>query len=120
MKHLQIHTRLDRQEAQSIEVSISGLSCLTIQNTETFVPMLLSMVAQPNTNLYLSVRNIRFIDSKGFDCLNLLSSVAERSNSTFSLIDVEPNLMDLIKMVKQYSIWHLKNVFPLEQEPNVA
>jgi len=82
--------------------------------------MLLSLVAKPNTNLSLSVRNIRFIDSKGFDCLNLLSSVAERSNSNFNLIDVEPNLMELINMVKQYSIWHLKHVYPIEPKPNVA
>jgi anti-anti-sigma factor len=113
------HINKEKRET-FVEVSLDSINRLTVLNTSVIKASLLKLVSNKNTKVFLSLRGLTFIDSTGFDCLNQISRVARQYRSNVILIEVEPELMELINLVRQYSIFDIQEVVPAQRKGKVA
>lgn len=80
----------------------------------------MGIITHPGTHLTLNLSGVDFIDSKAFDDLNHLSRVARNYNSVIILSQVESSVMELIELVKKYSVFDIKAIRPVQKSANVA
>lgn len=72
------------------------------------------LVMQKNKRLIIDLTGVKFIDDQGFDMLNLLSRLGKKYHSVIHLTGVEPEVMEIIKLLKKYSVFDINHVEPAE------
>lgn len=72
-------------------------------------------VMKRGTRLIIDLTGVKFIDSDSFDTLNLLSRLARKYDSIIWLQGVEPEVMEMMRLVKKYSVFDIQHVEPLNE-----
>lgn len=104
----------------TIEVSLGGISKLSVININKINYDLIALASKPKTKVLINLNGVKFIDSTGFNCLNELSQLAKEQQSAIELIGVEPEVLELIHLVKKHSELDIKTIVPVHLTSNVA
>jgi anti-anti-sigma factor len=110
METVNIHLANKPYNSNRIELTVNSINKITVLNSESFKSKLIPLVTNSNAKVVLNLSTIEFIDSTGFDCLNLVSRVAQKYNSELVLTEVNPEIQELIELVKKYSEFDIKKV----------
>lgn len=102
----------------NVEAGFIDTSRICISNSEEIKNNLIDIVSQPHTHLTLNLEEVVFIDSTAFRVLNSLNQVARKHNSSISLSNVNNAVMELINLVKKYSVFNIEIIRP--QQVKVA
>lgn len=62
---------------------------------------------KPNTNVVLSLKDIKFIDSSGFGMLLFLMKKAKNNYGSFKICDVSSEVMELLKLLQLHTIFEI-------------
>ena len=62
--------------------------------------ILSKFINQPKSNLILDLEGIKFIDSTGFAALISVLNSARENNCTFQFSNVDPEVLELMELVK--------------------
>ena len=73
---------------------------------------LIKIISKRGTNLVLDLEGIRFIDSAGFDTLNLIHRLGKKYQSTLTLTGVEIEVLEMIDLLKKYHVFHIQQIKP--------
>lgn len=65
------------------------------------------IVTHPNRMVVLSLQNIKFIDSSGFEAIMSVVRKARKHNSSFRICDVSEEVYELIKLMKLNVIFEI-------------
>ena len=120
MTRLNIYSIQKSSKVNSIEVRPDGITKLTILNIANIKKSLLEIIAHKNTRVYLNLNSLSFIDSSAIECLNQISRIAQLNHSALILTGVSQELMELINLVKQYSILDINEIEPSTVKTKVA
>jgi len=73
---------------------------------------LIKIISRRGTHLELDLAGIRFIDSDGFDTLNLIHRLGKKYGSTLTLKGVESEVLEMIDLLKKYHVFHIQQIKP--------
>lgn len=73
---------------------------------------LINIISKRGTHLELDLAGIRFIDSDGFDTLNLIHRLGKKYSSTLTLKGVETEVLEMIDLLKKYHVFHIQQIKP--------
>lgn len=93
-----------------VKISFANSENLEIIKKEVVRRYLLNMVSRPGKTLEIDLSEVKFIDSEGFDILNLLARIAKKYGSRILLSCVGKELSELINLVKKYSVFYIKEI----------
>ncbi len=71
---------------------------------------LITIICKRGTHLELDLAGIRFIDSDGFDTLNLIHRLGKKYGSTLTLKGVEVEVLEMIDLLKKYHVFHIHQI----------
>lgn len=94
-------------------VSFKRISKLSVLNCEILKHSLIDIVTMPGTVLEIDLSGIKFIDSSGFDLLNIVSRMARKYSSQVVLKNAGSEVMELIELVKKHAVLDIKNIQPV-------
>ncbi len=105
---------------RKVNVSFSRAHKLNVLNSKVIKSYLLNIVSHPGTSLIIDLKGIDFIDSEAFDTLNVVSRIAKSYNSEITLINVSDDILELIDLVRTYSVFDIKNIKSSNRKKIVA
>lgn len=108
------------KKGTTIEVSLGDMGKLSVTNINRINFDLIDMASKPKTKVIINLNGIKFIDSTGFNCLNQLSNMAQERQSSIELTGVEPEVLELIHLVKRHNQFNIKTIVPMRVSENVA
>ncbi|MBN2524317.1 MAG: STAS domain-containing protein [Bacteroidales bacterium] len=100
------------REGLKVSASFMDTNKLTALNIKLVKQILVKLITRRGTQLELDMSGIRFIDSSGFDTLNLIHQLGKKYNSTFVLTGVEMEVLDMMDLLRKYHIFHIHQVTP--------
>ena len=95
---------------RKVKVSFGNSEKLEIIKKAAVRRYLIDTVTRRGNLLEVDLSEVKFIDSEGFDILNLLARLSGKYNSRIYLTGVGEELSELIKLVKRYSVFCIKEV----------
>ena len=107
---------------RKVKVSFGNSERLDIIKKDVVRRYLLNIVSRPGILLEIDLSNVKFIDSEGFDVLNLLSRISGKYKSKVILSSVGNELSELIGLIRSYSVFNIKEIstsVPSNVEPVV-
>ena len=110
MKPGNINFLIVRHSKRRVNVSFENSRKLNVLNKEEIRRYLIDIISKPDTNLELDLEKVEFIDSSIFETLNLVSRIGRLYGSYITLINVNKDLMELIDLVKQFSVFDIKHI----------
>ena len=110
MQRGEINFIIIRHKRTNVNVSFENTDKINVFNVEKIKNNLVEIVRVPNTNLILSFKGVKFIDSSGFRALNFISKLAKNYNSSLVLKDVNKELFELFDLVKKFGRLDVKNI----------
>jgi anti-anti-sigma regulatory factor len=99
-----------RKEGKKASASFRNIDKITAVDANLIRQDLIKIICERGTRLELDLRGIRFIDNEGFDALNLLYRLGRKYGSTLALKGVEPELLEMINLVKKYHVFHVQQI----------
>ena len=100
------------RENETISVSFRGENKSLILNMHNIRRQLISLISKRGTHLELDLSGIRFIDSNGFDTLNLIHRIGRKYDSLLSLTGVEHEVLEMIDLLRKYHVFHIQQIKP--------
>ncbi len=104
------------REPGEVLVSFRNHGTLCLLKTEHLLAELKSIVQQNGTRLVLDLHGVLNLNTTDFDTLNLLSRLARKYGSHILLTGVEPPVMELIELAREYSVFDIKQVEPVLED----
>ena len=91
-----------KKQFRNYRVTISQSDKINFLISEEIKKNLFELVRNPKSNLILNLSNIKFIDSSGLAALDLISRVSEIVGSTFTMIKVNNEVVELFELARQH------------------
>jgi anti-anti-sigma regulatory factor len=113
---MKVNIEIEKNDANEVQVSFRNHGNLALLKHDYILFTLKELITKAGTKLIIDLGGVKFIDSNGFDALNLLSRLGRKYNSTISLMNVEPEAMELIYLVRKYCVFDIKNVQEVNAE----
>ena len=101
---------IERRGVREIHVSFRNHGNLTLLKYDYIRFALKELITSYGTKLIIDLTGVKFIDSTAFDTLNLLSRLGRKYNSSITLTGVESEVMEMIRLVKKYSVFDINHV----------
>lgn len=102
---------IERRNAREAHVSFRNHGNLALLKYDYIRFALKELITSSyGTKLIIDLTGVKFIDSTAFDTLNLLSRLGRRYNSSITLTGVEPEVMEMISLVKKYSVFDINHI----------
>jgi anti-anti-sigma factor len=120
METINIHLANKFYNPQEVDLQLDRMNRITVLNSENLKAKLIALISRNGMKVSLNLRNINFVDSSGFDCLNYVAKVARQFQSEIVLKEVQPELMELIELVRKHGVFDIKNVQPIIHQEKVA
>lgn len=95
---------------ETISVSFRGEDKSLILKMNGIRKQLIKLISKRGTHLELDLTGIRFIDSNGFDTLNLIHQIGRKYDSLLSLIGVENEVLEMIDLLRKYHVFHIQQI----------
>jgi len=108
------------KQGTTIEVSLGNISKLSVINVNQVNFDLIALASEPRTKVLLNLHGVKFIDSEGFQCLSQLTQLAREHQSSIELMGINPELDELINLVKKHSDIDIKTLPTNQVTTNVA
>ena len=102
-----------KKQGRNIHLSFNCINKINFIITENLKRDLFNFVKKPRTNLILNLYGIKFIDSEGFSALNLISKVSRNFGSTFTLVNINSEVMELFELARKFTHF---NIYYVEKE----
>lgn len=120
MEAIMINQITKEKKNTIVEISLRGTSRLTVVNINEVNSGLQVLAENPKTKLKLNLNGVTFIDSSGFYCLNEISEVAQQYHSHLELVNIEPEVFELIHLVRKHGQINIDNILPKHLSALVA
>ena len=116
MKQSAISFLVVRNEGnKNVTVTFANSEKLDIIKNKSVRKYLMNIVSQRRAILRIDLTDVRIIDNEGFDILNLLYQISRKNDSRVVLNGVGTELLELIDLVRKYSVFYIKEVNINEQ-----
>ncbi len=102
MKGVEKNCVVVKKQFRNYRVSINESDKINFLISEEIKKNLFELVRNPKSNLILNLSNIKFIDSSGLTALDLIARVSEIVGSTFTIIKVNNEVVELFELAKQH------------------
>ena len=100
------------RENTKVSVSFRTEEKLSALKMDSVRKQLIKIICRRGTHLELDLAGIRFIDSDGFDTLNLIHRLGKKYRSTLTLKGVEVEVLEMIDLLKKYHVFHIQQIMP--------
>ena len=107
---------IERRGSREVHISFRNHGNLALLKYEYIQFTLKELIVKKGTHLIIDLTGVKFIDSSGFDQLNLLSRLGKKYKSTIALTGVEPEVYEMMKLVKKYTVFDINHIEPLKTE----
>ncbi len=104
------------KHSRDIFVSFNNLQKINVLIAEDIKRSLFDLIKMPRTNLILNMTGVTFIDSSGFEALNVISKVSHIYNSKFTLVNVSNEVMELVNLVRKFSDFGVYRIVEQEEQ----
>jgi anti-anti-sigma regulatory factor len=101
-----------RYNPKKVLVSFRNQENLGILKNSFVRQYLTDLITKRGTLLELDLSGVRFIDSEGFDTLNILTRVGRKYDSSLMLKGVEKEVIEMINLAKRYYIFDVRHIEP--------
>ena len=108
--------RLERNEGKEVLVSFRNHGNLSLLRHGYIRFTLKEQIRNRGTRLIMDLTGIKFIDSDSLDTLNLLSRLGRKYDSSIWLKGVEPEVIELLELVKKYSVFDIQHIEPVNEQ----
>jgi len=112
MREIIVNMMMVEREGLKVSASFTETNKLTYLNSKMVRQILVQLITKQGTQLELDMSGIRFIDSSGFDTLNLIHQLGRKYNSIFTLKGVESEVLEMMNLLRKYHIFHIRQVTP--------
>ncbi len=110
MKKGNLNFLIIKHKKTNVNVFFDNQEKINVFNAENVQQDLNDIIRVPGTNLNLSLKGIKFIDSSGFKALNRVARIADNYDSSIVLKDIDPDLKELIILVKKFGNLNIRTI----------
>ncbi len=89
-----------KQKGDNYFVSLTKITRINTLIADGLREQLNEIIKHPGRNVVLSLKNIKFIDSSGFEAILSVVKKSKKHNSNFRICDVSEEVYELIKLMK--------------------
>ena len=101
-----------RYSQHRVLVSFRNQENLGILKNSFVRQYLTDLITKRGTLLELDLNGVRFIDSQGFDTLNILTRVGRKYNSSLMLKGVEKEVIEMMNLARRYYVFDVRHIEP--------
>jgi len=101
-----------RYNQKKVLVSFRNQENLGILKNSFVRQYLTDLITKRGTLLELDLSGIRFIDSEGFDTLNILTRIGRKYDSSLMLKGVEKEVIEMMNLAKRYYVFDVRHIEP--------
>ena len=99
---------------REVRISFRNHGNLSLLKYDYIQFTLKELIMKRGTRLMIDLTGVKFIDSNGIDLLNLLSRLGKKYESSIALVGVEPELNEMLRLVKKYTVFDINHIEPVK------
>lgn len=92
----------------------NGITIVSFDNHDRFNAVIyqevkdkLNSLIQPNGNMILDLKGVKFIDSSGFGAMLSVFKTSRKNNSTFKICNINSEVFELVKLMKLHNVFEI-------------
>jgi ABC-type transporter Mla MlaB component len=101
-----------RRKDSRAKISFKNTLVLNEHYLTNIKNQIIDFALMQNMVIEIDLQGIRFIDNSIVDLFNLVSRVGRRRNSRIVLINVNRELIELLDLIKIYSVLDIREIIP--------